>query len=566
MEAVVNPNLTRTVPPSLQLLGILSSLFLVAWGQPARLGWLGALAAVFGFALFFWSLPQKISSRQRFVAAALWFALVQAVQLSWMTSIEFQGYYILFVYAALALALGAQFGLLTLFVPARGDLSVFKILSLASLWTLMEWARLFFLCGFSWNPVGLALTHFIPSLQFASLLGIYGLTFWALLTNLACLRLLRSSFSLRRFAGVCVLAAVPYLYGSVHLALHSQTGAGVDVALVQTDLLPSEKMPWPGRTGEFISPFVQWKQIVRSLQQERKKSWDLIVLPEAALPLSSHLALYRLDAVQELLIRELGPEVEKNLPPLETPFAEYREEGSYAGMCVSNLYWCQALANHFGAEVVAGLDHSDREEKKNYNSVFYLTAQNAPIQRYDKQILLPLAEYLPLEWLKPLSKSYGISEFFTQGSGAKVFGEKIPFSPSVCYEETFSSIMREGRVKGARLFVNLTNDNYYPNSSLHRQHLYHARVRAVENGIPLIRSCNAGISAMVDSFGRIVSALEGGKEKHVLSGRLATHTVPTLYAWWGDGAIIFLSALLALGLLKKKVFAEPQALLYGDSP
>lgn len=521
----------------------------MAWGQPARIGWLGGLAAVFGYALFFASLPKHISRWHRFFTGALWFAAIQAVQLSWMTSIEFQGYYILFVYAALALAVGAQFGLLALLVTSRERLSVFRILSLASLWTLLEWGRLFFFCGFSWNPVGLALTYFHSSLQFASFLGIYGLTFWTLMTNLACFRLFKTGFSLRTFVGVCLLAVAPYLYGSAHLALHPSRGIDISVALIQTDLLPSEKVPCPGRASEFVPPLVQWKRILKSLQQEGKKSWDMIVFPEAALPLSSSIALYPISAVHEVFVRELGPGIEKSYPPLEAPFAEKRGAEGFAELCVSNLFCCQTLANHFEAEVVAGLDHIDREEKKNYNSVFYLTPRNGPIQRYDKQVLLPLAEYLPWEWIKPLSKSYGISEFFTQGSGPQVFGEKISFSPSVCYEETFPSVMREGRITGAELFVNLTNDNYYPRSSLHLQHLYHARVRAAENGIPLIRSCNAGVSAVIDSHGRILHSLEEG-QGNILSARVNTRTIPTLYVLWGDGAIILLSAFFSLGLFK----------------
>ncbi len=538
-------NLLESLPRLAQAAGWLVSLCIVALGQPARLGWLGAVAGVFGFALFFLSLSKNLSPKRKFAAGTLWFAVVQAIQLSWMTSIEFQGYYILVVYGVLAMAVGAQFGLLTLLVPLEKKLSIPNVLFLSSLWTLLEWSRLFFLCGFTWNPAGLSLTHFVPSLQFAALFGIFGLTFWVMLTNFATLRVIREGLSLRRSCGVCLLVAIPYLYGYVHLRVHSIDSEGpgnsMSVALVQTSLLPSQKIPHPGRAEEFISPFLQWKQIVKALHKEGRTHWDMIVLPEAAVPLPSHSPLYPFEAVHRILVQELGVEVEKSYPALAPPFAEGR---SGEQMCVSNLFWCQVLSNYFDSEVVAGLDHCDAEAGKNYNSAFYFVPSNGALQRYDKQVLLPLAEYLPSHWLKPLSKSYGITDFFTQGSGAKVFGGKIPFSPSICYEETFPEMMREGRSKGAQLFVNLTNDNYYPHSSLHRQHLFHARVRAVENGVPLIRSCNAGISAVVDCFGRVLQSLEespdAAKEKNnLLAGSFSPQTLPTLYAVWGEGGVVF---------------------------
>src|SRR5579863_4936337 len=84
---------------------ILLSLFLVGLGQPARLPWLCPFVAAAGFALFFLHFSSESSKKQRFFLGLCWFAVVQCIQLSWMTSIEFQGYYILFVYASLCLLL-----------------------------------------------------------------------------------------------------------------------------------------------------------------------------------------------------------------------------------------------------------------------------------------------------------------------------------------------------------------------------------------------------------------------------------------------------------------------------
>ena len=209
------------------------------------------------------------------------------------------------------------------------------------------------------------------------------------------------------------------------------------------------------------------------------------------------------------------------------------------------------IANFFHAEVVAGLDSQDFESEtdiRNYNAALHFIPEAIKIQnRYEKRVLLPLAEYLPFDFLRPLVKHYGIIDFFTHGKEAKVFHGKIPFSISICYEETFSDLIREGRLKGSELFVNVTNDSWYPDSKLPIQHFTHGRLRAVENGVPLVRSCNSGLTAAVDCFGRIVSAYGNISDRSFewLSGSLSIpinkDKFKTLYTFWGDSGIIGLS-------------------------
>ncbi len=522
------------------------SLCIVALGQPARIGWLGAVAAVIGYSLFFLCISPLVSHLKKILVGVIWFTTVQLIQLSWMTSIEFQGYYILFIYSLISLWLGCQFGLLTFFVLNEEKLSIRKVLFCASLWALMEWARLLIMCGFSWNPIGLALTSFIPSLQFASFFGILGLSFWVMLTNLIGLNALRSRMRSRQTAYWLIFVSIPYLFGVMQLNFHQYANRNekrtLDVALIQTDLLPSEKTPHFDRMKEFVTPLEQWESILHFLKEKQKSHWDLIVLPEAAVPMPSDLSGYPYVKAREALIATFGPESERKFPPLRVPFAEQHFYHGQKIWCVSNLFWCQALANLYDAEVVAGLDHADRALNKNFNSAFYFKPNSLLFQRYDKQILLPLAEYLPFDFLKPLTKSYGIYDFFSHGEETKIFGDKVLFSPSICYEETFSEMMRNGRAKGAELFVNITNDNYYPKSSLHEQHLYHSRLRAVENGIPLIRSCNSGVTAVIDCFGQLLARFEdaaGDSERAgVLNYYFTAFHFPTLFSFWGEGGII----------------------------
>ena len=532
------------------LLGILS-LLLVGLGQPGWVPHLAPFAAAFGYALFWRAFLVFPTKKKRFLAAVVWFALVQSIQLSWMTSYEFQGVYILFVYAFLMCALGVQFGLLSLLIPGNEELHLPRLLMLASVWTLFEWIRYLVICGFTFNPTGLALGTNLLSIQFAALWGVLGLSFWVMLTNGFALKLLVSKKGIFSWL---VIALVPYLFGWGHLKMHRnpcQRAPTLDVALVQTGLLPPQKVPLSGRIDSFIHPFEQWQRIFSLLKETQKERFDIIVLPEAALPFLVDQPVYPIAGIEQIARNELG---ECALPPLDPSLVSIGSEG----VAVSNAYIVQLLANHFHSEVVAGFDGYDSKSKKYFNAAFHFLPFGKTLERYEKRMLMPVAEYLPYRWTEKLAASYGITDFFEPGKEAKVFHGKVPFSTSICYDETFPHLVREGRVKGANLFITLTNDNWYPESRLPKQHFDLGRLRTVENGVPLIRAGNSGITGGVDSLGRIVTKLgEGGAsdwEAGIATCQISTYHFWTPYLFWGNSGVLFLSFfLIALFFLLEKI-------------
>ncbi len=530
----------------------LTSLCIVAAGQPARMLYLCPIAAAIGFALFFSMFSSTSSRKERFWVAAAWFIGVQLVQLSWMTSIEYQGYYILFVYLFLCSALGLQFGLLAAFLPQK--MKIIHIFVLSAFWTILEWSRVHISCGFSWNPVGLALSfHEIP-LQWASLFGVFGLSFWVMLVNLWALKVWQSSA--KRWREFCLwgfIAGLPYLFGALHLHYHSEhlslSEESLHVALVQTGLLPSEKVQSSYRRESYIPLERQWENILTYLNEmPRDEKLDLIVLPEAAVPMQADKPVLSVENARGVFSKIFGPDVEKYFH-----FDERR-------IHVSNLFFAKTLANFYNSDVVLGLDHYDRGTDKFYNSGFLASPGQEAVQRYDKRILLPLAEYLPFEWLLPLTKSYGICEFFSKGDLGKTLKGRHNVSVSICYEETFSEGIRRQINGETDLLINLTNDGYYPHSSLPEQHFAHARLRAVENGLPLLRSCNTGVTAVIDSLGRVIARFgHKGEEfkRGVLRCTLNPYKYRTLYSIWGDGGIIGMSCgILMLFLVFKIFFAK----------
>ncbi len=509
----------------------------VALGQPAFVPWLGPIAAGLGIALH-WKSLDGMSLSKVGKASFLWFFLVQMVQTSWMVNLEYQGIYILALYFLISVGLAWQFSFLTKIAYKKSRFDLFSMLYIAGIWFFLEWSRLHILCGFSFNFLGVSLSCYPVSLQMASLFGVLGMSFWVVITNLAAWHFFRK-FSWSSGIRWGFLVVAPYLYGSFHLIyqdyLYLKSGRGVlSVLLVQPSLSPSQKYCLKGRESDFFLPLKQWDFILQSISVYKNAALDLVALPEAVVPFGLDLYIYNLEEANLLLSRLLGKEASQFFPAHKEPFV--------SGKRSSNAYFLQTLSNFFKAPVLAGLDFQ-RSNGELYNSAFYFEPESLIPKRYDKRVLLPLAEYMPFSFLTRLSQYYGIEEFFTPGKLSQVFPSPLLISPSICYEELFPSLMREGRKNGAQLFVSLSNDGWYPSSNLPLQHFTHGLIRSVENGVPLIRACNTGVTAAVDGLGRVVGKLQAkdGDVEHI-SGCLFVQ-VPqnqhvTCFALWGELPLI----------------------------
>ncbi len=181
------------------------SFLVTALGHFQEYPFLGILSSLCGYSVFWKGITGIERAQTRFLISALWFSFLQAIYLFWMTTIEFQGNYILFVYATLALFLGLQWGVTTLFIPVNALLTWKRIMAIASFWTLMEWIRLFFLCGFSFNPLGLSLASSMYPAQWASIWGVLGLSFWVMLVNLS---VFKAMFTRRTVIGAGLLFCI----------------------------------------------------------------------------------------------------------------------------------------------------------------------------------------------------------------------------------------------------------------------------------------------------------------------------------------------------------------------
>lgn len=554
----------------------IAGLCLTAFGQPVWHPWIGLAAAIGGYALFWRVLLAHPKPKKRFWISTAWFCCVQLIQLSWFISHPFL--YIYSVYIFLSVAMGIQFGIIGLFITPSILRSFWQIITLAALWTIFEWSRLFFLSGFSFNPIGLALTGSLYSLQMASLAGIFGLSFWVVLVNLLGLR----AWMFRKqgiiLAWICA-SLLPYGYGTLQLSIHANhfTYENPFKALLVQTAFPVEEAPDSPAKKDMVGYVLnEWKQILEITHKHNGQPIDLIVLPEFVVPFGTYSFVFPFNKALQIFYEVFGQEGLKALPSPQWPYCAVQQGTHGLELLVDNAYWVQAMANYFQAHVLAGLEDAEDislNEREYYSAALLFKPQNGTEhlsfedhvfpKRYEKRVLVPMGEYIPFSYLRELAASYGVMGSFTCGKEAKLMDcNGILISPSICYEETYGHLISEGRKKGAGLLVNLTSDVWYPNSQLPRQHLDHARPRTVENGIPLIRACNTGVTAAIDSLGRTVAVLGGEhpEEKEWEADALLVD-VPlyhywTPFAFFGDYLLISICGTIVCAALFLYMFTR----------
>lgn len=527
------------------------SFLIVAFSQPAWIGFLGIFAAFLGYFFFWLSIYQVKNNKLKFLISFIWFFSVQSIWLSWMTSTKYQGRLIFIVYFFILFWFALQFGIISYLALKNKKITFLKIFLVSAVWCIFEYSRLFFMCGFSFNQVGLAYANHHLSLQLGAIFGIFGLSFYVIFVNLTAFKAFLEK-SLKLYSLWLILAIFPYVYGYFHEKIYEKKFAEskkINVCLVQTALLPEQKMLTQNYFDEFISPIVQWNRIMNFINQKNVDNIDLIALPEAALPFSANDHFYPFEKVQKLFKEKYGKDVLQKLPDLKEPFAKNYDDIWY----VANSFFAKALSNIYNCKVAIGLDDFDEKLNQSYNSAFFFEPDLPTYQRYEKQILVPMGEYIPFSLLANLAlKKYGIASSFTPGKETKVFSDDA-IALSICYEETYPSIMRKARLKGAKYFVNLTNDGYFFKSKLFRQHFDHAKIRTIENGIPLIRACNSGVSAAVDSFGRIIDAIYEEDIAKAIIVKVPLFSYKTIYTIFGDSLIVSICLIIFfISFVKKR--------------
>lgn len=374
--------------------------------------------------------------------------------------------------------------------------------------TLGEALRGVILTGFPWNLIGYVWADTPAAMQLTAFIGSHGLGLLTLLaaSALALPLLLPAAKPLR-----VVALALPLLLGL-------SIGGGA-LRLAQAE---GEDMPdiWLRLVQPSVAQTLKWRD---DLRQQHLQAHIALTLQPAAVP-PTHV-IWPETAIPYLLDEETA----------------LRDALS-------------RLAPTGGALVTGAPRRSFDQNRKLvlYNSIFALGPDGTLASQYDKIHLVPFGEYLPFRnLLRPLgldALAVGSVDF---SSGASAAPMEIPGLPAaralICYEAIFpAEVAANG--KAVRWLLNITNDAWFGHSSGPYQHLAAARFRAVEQGLPLVRAANNGISAIVDPYGRVIASL-GLDAIGVVDGPLPQPlAAPPVYARLGDGPLVALTgALLLLG-------------------
>jgi apolipoprotein N-acyltransferase len=214
------------------------------------------------------------------------------------------------------------------------------------------------------------------------------------------------------------------------------------------------------------------------------------------------------------------------------------------------LDWLTRLAAEVEVPLLVGAPDAYRQGPaiRYLNSAFLVRGQGVA-DRYDKMHLVPFGEYVPLKgvlfFVQAIAAEIGD---FSPGSRRVIFPlAGAPFGTVICYEIIFPDLFRRMVAEGASFMVNITNDAWFGDSGGPLQHLAMVPLRAVENGVAVVRAANTGVSALVDPAGTIRAELGLGR-RGTLAGEVPLRRATTFYTRVGDLFAYTLGVLAALAL------------------
>ncbi|MBI3445938.1 MAG: apolipoprotein N-acyltransferase [Magnetospirillum sp.] len=463
------------------------------------------------------------SSRKAAFGAGFWWSMGWfSVGLYWishalLTDVAKFGWMIPFAVFGLSGLLAAFNGAATMAVHMAGPGRPGRVAALAAAWVISEWLRSWVMTGFPWNPLGSVWDCALPVLQFGALAGIWGLS---LVTALAALApsLLAGSCDRRTRMAVALLS----------LGLPLALWAGGSIRLAQAPAMDAPDSLVPGIRLRLVQAAVAQGNKWRDDQREAN--------------LREHIDLSRGPGF-ESVTTVIWPETAISyFIDLDTPHREL-----------------VAAAAPPGGLVLTGaprITPRNVQPLQVWNSMMAVNGEAGIAARYDKAHLVPFGEYVPLRGILPIAKITHGGTDFSAGPGPMTVALPglPPASPLICYEAIFPAEVVARDQERPQWLLNLTNDGWFGLSAGPHQHLAAARMRAIEEGLPLVRAANTGISVVADSWGRILALLPLG-EKGILDAPLPRAGALTPYGRWGNGLpgiLVLMSMVIAFSVRRLK--------------
>jgi apolipoprotein N-acyltransferase len=373
------------------------------------------------------------------------------------------------------------------------------LLVLPSAWVVLEMVRCWFPVPFPWLVLGTALRKFPFSSSLYQVAGVYGASWWVVAVNVMVFGLATGRAGERRKAGLAlaVFLAVPVMS---YPLLTGGPAQKFRVAVVQGNF--AQEVKWDeSRYEETLNTYLS---LTDSAVEDGA---GIVVWPETAIP-----SYYQAE-----------PEVRDRLK-------------SFTSSRNVHLVFGNPGYEIKGREILL------------YNRVYHLSPDGTE-EYYDKNVLVPFGEYVPLADLLPfIDKMVPGEGEFARGTWEGPFHTSLPSGALVCYEIAFPSLARREVSGGSRMLVNVTNDAWFGRTWGPFQHLAAAAVRAMENRVPVLRAANTGISAIIDDRGRIIKSIPLQERGYVVA---EIHAVEgqTIYTRYGDWIVIFSAAVISVYFL-----------------
>lgn len=387
-----------------------------------------------------------------------------------------------------------------------------RLFLIPALWVSLEFLRSVGFWGFPWGVLGYSQQPNAVILQTTKLVGVFGLSYLILLINLVTVEIFLSwkkstafsfnseekDFLLRIIFITALVLSLTIGFGCYSLIYPKPHLASIKVAVVQPNIPQTEK--WSSEKVKNI------KELHYELTVDALKAKPyLIVWPETAVPVFLLKSNSYLEKLKEL--------------------------------CFKNKVY-----------LLIGSFHEERGNL--HNSAFLLSPEGKIVKRYDKLYPVPFGEYIPL---KPIfgwvGETLGFGEDVLRGKEPTIFStNKGKFSVSICFESTNSILINRFTANGAQMLVAITNDAWFEKTAAARQHLEMTAVQAAQNGFWAVQSANTGISALIDSNGRVLKETELDS-KGVLVGEVSFVKPRTLYASPGEVFPLICLVVSAVGLL-----------------
>ncbi len=373
-------------------------------------------------------------------------------------------------------------------------------------WAVMEFIRTKSEIGFPWGFLGYTQTPYVPIVQLASIFGVYGLSAWVLWINVVIYWILTKRHRLTYLIILIISFVLPIGYGRLRM---KELPTALKVGIVQPNVGPNEK-------GDYQSRTRLTSELLGLIGRAMQGKPDLIILPETA-TLS--------DITRNKVLRDtIQSMVDSNNVYLFTGTPLYTPG--------SPIYYNGA--------------------------VLFKPGQTGFTEIYRKIHLVPFSEKIPYADKVPLFRKIETGDmgdctpgkeyilFTIQNSNVK----SQKFGCLICFESILPDLTRGFTERGADMLINITNDGWFGKTPGPYQHCELAILRSVENGVPLVRCANNGISLIADPYARIKSRTKLLTQAVVIDS-VPSPLKPTFYRRYGDVFIYFAIGIIGAGIVIK---------------